>query len=224
MPTIIIDFAGTLIRKEIIEEANVFRSKILQRSFPTKKEHAHPKQLYKINNQFVEKLTGLKKRMRIDFTENDGDEITLTGEEIQTQIATNLFQIGMFMAAKKYGKRILPAGLLGELQRLQKKGYSFVIISGVRTDIISGVLQIAKIPITFDIYGQPPILGRTNTESLKKIKKAAFVIGDKMNDLQLAKKVGANSIFVTWGHPEGGEEKEADFSIRKAVDLKKIIP
>lgn len=225
---ILVDFAGTLIKKEIIEEANRFRSLVLERSLPSQKEHANSEKLYKVNREFVEELTGLGSTSSIKYRKNDLDFMTLTGENIQNQISTNLFQIGMYMSAKKYGVDIFPEGLVNELQRIQNSGYKLAIISGVRTDIISGMLNISGSELKFDyIYGQPPILGvksqEKDVEDLMSKGKVEYSIGDKLSDLERGKESGFKSIFVKWGHPSGGEEEFADYSIEKAEELEKII-
>jgi len=221
----LVDFAGTLIKAEILDEANEIRAKVLQKALPTKEQHANPEDFYKVNREFVEKLTGLKAKARIRYRKNDLGFMELTGEQVQNQISTNLFQIGMYMAAKKHGKKIVPEGLVEQLQRIQKIGYKLAIVSGVRTDIISGMLQIAGIPLNFDyIYGQPPILGMENQEQdIKELEKKGvleYVLGDKIGDLQRGAK---KSIFVTWGHPAGGEKEYADYTISKPKELGKII-
>ena len=160
---VLVDFAGTLVKAEMIEEANIFRADVLQKSLPTKEQHADPESFYKVNREFVERLIGLKSDAKVRYRENDLDFMELSGEDVQNQISTNLFQIGMYMVAKKYGKDIVPEGLIEQLQRVKDLGYKLAIVSGVRTDIISGMLQIAGIPFEFDyIYGQPPILGMEN--------------------------------------------------------------
>ncbi|GEM_PF-944526 len=224
---IMVDFAGTLIKSEMIEEANEFRSKFLERSLPSSHEHANPKELYKANREFVENLTGILPNAKITYRENDLDFIELTGEELQNQISTNLFQIGMFMVAKEYKKNIYPKGFIEALKSVQAKGYNLAIVSGVRTDIISGMIAISGIDLKFDyIYGQPPILGVENEENMKMLKekgKIYYVIGDKSSDLEPAKSLDAKSIFVTWGHASGGEKDIADFTIDKPEDILKII-
>ncbi|NQU79046.1 HAD family hydrolase [Candidatus Woesearchaeota archaeon] len=207
---VLIDFAGTLVKGDIIEEANVFRSDILQRALPTKEEHADPEKFYKINREFVKDITGLTAEARIKYRKNDLDFMELTGTQAQNQISTNLFQIGMYMAAKKHGEGIVPEGLVEQLQRIKGMGYKLAIVSGVRTDIISGMLQIANVPVEFDyIYGQPPVLGIENQEQdVKELQSKgtiSYVLGDKMSDLQRGLE-GAKSIFVKWGHSAGGEE------------------
>jgi phosphoglycolate phosphatase-like HAD superfamily hydrolase len=225
---ILIDFAGTLVKAEIIEEANVFRAKVLQKSLPKKEEHADPEIFYKINRKFVEKLTGLKTDAKVKYRKNDLDFMELSGEDIQNQISTNLFQIGMFLVAKTYKQSIVPEGLIEQLQRIKYLGYKLAIISGVRTDIISGMLQIAEIPFEFDyIYGQPPKLGVKNQEAdVKELRKKGLIkysLGDKLSDLERGKIEDCKSIFVTWGHPSGGEEEIADYTIAHPNELKLII-
>lgn len=224
---VIVDFAGTLIKAEIIEEANKFRAELLQRGLPSKDEHAIPEELYKINREFVENLTGITKDMIISYRKNDFEEMNLNGKDCQNQISTNLFQIGMYMAAKKYGLNIIPEGLIEQLQRIRDAGYKLAIVSGVRTDIISGMLQIAGMPFEFDyIYGQPPILGTDESADIKELNlcgEIVYLLGDKISDLERVKGTGAKSIFVKWGHPAGSEEEYADYSIEKPEELAEII-
>ena len=225
---IIVDFAGTLIKAEMIEEANVFRAKILERELPTKQEHAHAESFYAKNREFVEKLTGISSSMKMRYRENSLEFMDLSGTDVQNQIASNLFQIGMYMMAKKHGLAMIPNGLIQQLQRCKRLGYRLAIVSGVRTDIISGVLQIAQVPIDFDyIYGQPPKLGLEDQEpdvhDLTKKGNIIYCLGDKKSDLERVKGTGAKTIFVTWGHAEGGEAEIADYVIENAEELEKII-
>lgn len=224
---IVIDFAGTLVKAKMIEEANKFRSKILQRSLPSKKEHAKSEKMYKVNREFVEKLTGLNKKMKIFYRENDNDFIVLKGEDYQNQISTDLFRIGMYGVAKKYKMKIFSDDFISVLKKLKKK-YKLAIVSGVRTDIVSGMLEISGLGWKFFdyIYAQPPILGVSNEENLKDLQKKgkiSFLIGDKFSDLKPAKKLKCKSIFVKWGHATGGEEKFADFTVKSAKELVKIL-
>jgi len=223
----VVDFAGTLIRPEIIEEANIFRAKVLRRSLPSKSEHSKPEELYRANREFVEKLTGLKSNMTLLYRENDLDFMKIKGEHYNNQISTNLFQIGMFMAAKKHGKKIFPTGLLEQLQRIKRSGFKLAVVSGVRTDIISGMLAIAKAPVKFDyIYGQPPILGVSNEQNLKALAKhgkISFVLGDKLSDLEAKNIFKCKAIFAGWGHASGGEEEFADHIISNPGELSKLV-
>ena len=225
---VLVDFAGTLVKAEMIEEANIFRADVLQKSLPTKEQHADPESFYKVNREFVERLIGLKSDAKVRYRENDLDFMELSGEDVQNQISTNLFQIGMYMVAKKYGKDMVPEGLIEQLQRVKDLGYKLAIVSGVRTDIISGMLQIAGIPFEFDyIYGQPPKLGVENQESdVEELKSKGLIeysLGDKLSDLERGKIDGCKSIFVKWGHPSGGEEEIADYTINHPKELENII-
>lgn len=226
---VLVDFAGTLVKAEIIEEANKLRAEILKKALPTKGEHADPEKLYKNNREFVEKLTGLKSNFKIKYRENDLRFMELTGENIQNQIATNLFQLGMYMTARKQGMDIFPKGFIDQLKRIKKLGYKLAIVSGVRTDIITGMLQIAGLsPDFFDfIYGQPPILGLENQEyDIKELQKKGsivFSIADKLSDLERTKIKGCTLIHVKWGHSAGGEDEFADYSIKEPKELEKLI-
>lgn len=224
---ILVGFAGTLVKGDMIEEANHFRSQVLRRALPTKLDHSDPEPLYKVNRDFVENLTGLTSDVKIRYRENDLDFLNLTGEQVQNQISTNLFQIGMYMVAKKHTLAMFPSGFMEQLQRIRGLGYKLAIVSGVRTDIISGVLAITQFPVRFDyIYGQPPVLGYENQQrdvaSLSALGTVKYVLGDKMSDLQ-RKASNTQSIYVTWGHPAGGEEEFADYTISDPKELERII-
>ncbi|MBD3318648.1 HAD hydrolase-like protein [Candidatus Woesearchaeota archaeon] len=224
---LLVDFAGTLIKASVIEEANMLRSAILQRAEPTCEEHAHPEHLYKENREKIEQLTGITEHMRIAYRQNDTSHKTLCGKEVQNQLATNLFQLGMYMAAHRHKGSIIQEGLEEQLKRAKELGYALAIVSGVRTDIISGMLQLAQLSITFDyILGQPPILGVTNKENttaLQKHGKILYALGDKKSDLEAGRESGAKTIFVTWGHASGGEEKIADYIISSPKELEHIL-
>lgn len=223
---IVVDFAGTLIKAEIIEEANEFRSEILQRELPSKDEHGDADKLYKNNRDLVENLTGVNGDMSVRYRENDGDYLDLIGSDLQNQIATNLFQIGMYKVAKKYGLGIFNDGFVDTLLELRGKGKVVAIASGVRADIISGMMQIAGFDGIDIIAGQSPILGRNNYDLFEEVNKQGdivAVVGDKLSDLEPAKKYGAYSIFYRGGHPTGGEEDFADYSIDSPKELLNIL-
>jgi phosphoglycolate phosphatase-like HAD superfamily hydrolase len=224
-----VDFAGTLIKPGVIEEANQFRAAFLERSLPTIDEHANPDELYKNNREFVEKLTGLKKDMTIRYQKNDGGFIFIPGDQYQNQISTNLFQIGMYAVANKHKLAIYPDGLIEQLERIRDLGFMLAIVSGVRTDIISGMLEITGLSLRFSfIYGQPPILGISNEENFRELAKngkTEFLMGDKLSDLKPGPEVGAKTIFAKWGHPDDQEAAEAfaDYTIARPEELEDII-
>lgn len=224
---IVVDFAGTLVKAEIIEEANEFRSTVLKRSLPLKAEHAHPESLYKANREFVQQLTGLNEQFSIQYRMNNLERISLSGTDVQNQIATNLFQLGMFVMAKKYRLKIFPEGLIEQLMTIKDKNYRLAIISGVREDIITGMLAIAGVGELFDyVIGQPPILGVSNERNMKELSskgKITHILGDKLSDLEPGKFFNAKTIFVKWGHASGGEEAFADHTITKPEELSEII-
>jgi len=60
-------------------------------------------------------------------------------------------------------------------------------------------------------------------DELAKKGTIKYIIGDKLDDLKPAEKLKAKSIFVSWGHPTGGEKDFADYSIDLPKELEKII-
>lgn len=223
---IVVDFAGTLIKNEIIQEANTTRSRLLDHAQPTAEEHAHEEKLYKRNRASVQELTGLQEDDHLLYRTATHEDTTISGAQAQNMISTTLFQIGMYAAAKKHGRAIATDGLLEELQRLKEAGYELAIASGVRTDIITGMLAIAEIDLFDHVIGQPPTLGVSNDAQLRELAsrgKLAYVIGDKTTDLEPAKKHGATAVWATWGTPRGGEEEVADHTIENPRELRDVI-
>lgn len=218
-----IDFAGTLVTPEFIHKANEFRSRVLSRELPTTKEHTNPEKLYKNNRELVQVLTGITADHAVLRTELTGEVVEVPGEVFQNVIATNLFMIGCFHAAKELGLKSFPKGLVEELSRIQAAGYKLAIVSGVRTDIISGVLAITQFPVAFDeILGQPPGLGVSGAEQLRELSdlgEVAWMVGDKASDAEDAQTVGAKSVFVSWGFGEG---VAADIVVHFPADLRSI--
>lgn len=220
---IVVDFGGTLVQQDIISEANKLRSKVINRELPTRDEHAHNKALYKNNQEALQQLTGLTET--ILYRTNTHEDIPLTADQIYNHINTTLFQIGLYEQAHKHGHDIYQDGILAALTHAKSQGYELAIVSGVRTDIISGILAITQVDIFDHIIGQPPILGVSQSSQLKELAsrgKIVYVIGDEENDLQTLHPT-TKKIFVQWGVATGGEEQQADYSVQKAHQLQEIF-
>ncbi len=226
-----IDFSGTLVKSFLAEKANLKRYEILGLEKPSKEEHKKlhgTKKHYDIIKQQLTENYGLDSNAKIKYLQNYGNEIELSGDDVNTIIMTDLFRIGMYSVAREHSKEIYSDGILDVLKIIQERGYKLAIVSGIREDIITGIFSITDCPIKFDyIYGQDPVLSRGDNkmlnEELTKQGKIKFIIGDKMSDLEPAKQVEAKSIFVKWGHATGGEEEFADYSIDKPEELLEII-
>jgi len=228
---VVIDFSGTLIKPFVVEEANLKRYAILGIPKPSVEEHRRlhsTKEHYDIIRKHIAEAYGIGDDMKISFMQNRGGEVELSGRDVKTMIMTDLFRNAMYLVAKEHGKRIYADGVLETLKLIQKRGFKLAIVSGIRKDIITGMLAITNCPVKFDyIYGQDPVLSRDDNElldkELAKHGKISYIVGDKLDDLKPAKKLGAKSIFVTWGHASGGEKEFADYTISKPKELEKII-
>jgi phosphoglycolate phosphatase-like HAD superfamily hydrolase len=228
---IVVDYSGTLIKSFVAEEANLKRYEILGIEKPDSEIHKQlhaTKQHYDIIKEHIEKDMGITSNMKIRFMQNYGNDIELTGKDVQTMIMTDLFRDAMYIIANQYKEKIFADGILDILQELQHRGYKLAIVSGIRKDIITGMLAIAGCDVKFDfIHAQDPVLSHDNNDlmdkELSKHGKIEYIIGDKLSDLEPAKLVHAKSIFVTWGHPTGGEEDTADYTINKPEELLRII-
>lgn len=228
---VVVDFSGTLIKPIVVEEANLKRYEILGIPKPSFTEHKKlhgTKKHYDIIKQYIAEKYGLSDTMKISQVQNYGGEIELSGKDVKTIIMTDLFRNGMYLIATERKNNIFVNGMVESLQKIQKRGYKLAIVSGIRKDIITGMLAIVKCQLKFDyIYGQDPVLSKDDNfllnKELTKKGKIEFMIGDKLDDLKPAQKLKAKSIFVKWGHPTGGEEKFADYTIKNPKELEKII-
>lgn len=216
---LVIDFAGTLIKQEVIQEANKLRADVLNKTLPTSDEHAHEQQLYKNNQEALQAITGLDKN--ITATAITLEEKTLSADETHNAIATTLFQLGLYEQANKQQTNIYTQGILPALTKAKAAGYELAITSGVRTDIITGVLAITNQQHLFThVHGQPPQLGISNESHLRVLASKgtiSYVLGDKQSDLTPAKKHAATTIHAAWGATTGDEE--ADYTITDANQL-----
>lgn len=228
---VVVDFSGTLIKSFVAEEANLKRYEILGIPTPSKAEHKKlhgTKQHYDIIKEHIAEKYGISDDMKIFFIQNYDGEVELSGKDVKTIIMTDLFRDCMYLVASENKQRIYADKILESLGVIQQRGYKLAIVSGIRKDIITGLLAITNCPIEFDyIYGQDPVLSRDDNQQLNNelAKRGAirYIIGDKLDDLKPSKKLKAKSIFVRWGHPTGGEEDFADYSINTPDELKKII-
>ncbi len=228
---VVVDHSGTLTKPFLVEEANLKRFDILGIPRPGLEEHKRmhaTKSHYDILKEYIEAEFGVKDKMKMTFVNNYSKEIVLSGKDVKTMIMTDLFRNAMYAVAKENGLKIFADGMLDALQKIKKRGYKLAIVSGIRSDIITGLNEITKCPVKFDyILGQDPVLSRDHKDTLykelAKKGKITYIIGDKLDDFSFARKLKAKSVWVKWGHPTGGEEKFADYSISKSEELVKII-
>ena len=228
---VVVGFSGTLTKHSLSEDAHFLRCDMigLKRSSPEahRKQHA-TKAHYEIIKEHLGRKYGIRDDMKICYVENYGKEIELSGKDVKTCIMTDLFRIANYQIAAREGLKVFPEGMLDALKAVKKQGYKLAIVSGIRTDIITGILEITGCPIKFDyIFGHDPVLSRDDKKmlfnELSQKGIISWLIGDKLSDLEPARKFNAKSIFVKLGHPTGGEEAFADYSISDAKEIKKII-
>lgn len=220
-----IDFAGTIVEPDVIEAADAFRSRVLDKQ-PAKEEQLSDDSHFAANRERVAELTGITGDMDIRYQGVDGDPATVDGEAYQNIVASDMFRTGMFVEARERGDDIYVDGIFDALQQLQEE-CTLAILSTARTDIISGVFSIVPPPVAFaHVVGQSPVLGREKTalaEELVTAGDVVCVIGDSMDDIAAADAVGAASVFVTWGHATGGEEGAADHTVNRPDELPSVV-
>ena len=220
MKIVAIDFAGTILEQEAIDRANEKRAAVINRAAPQKEEHSDAEKLYLNNREALSRLTGLVDKMSIQSTLQDGALMTKSGKEVLDEMSTNLFQIYMYQEAFEKKDAIFKKGMIDVLQKIRDRGYHLALFSGIRTDIISGMLKIAGVSVFDSINGQPPMLGLHNQELLNDIAtlgEITYIIGDKLDDLDYPEGI---KIFVDWGQ---GKEAEADHKVGSPEELLDMI-
>ena len=208
---VVFDFSGTLINKDVAKEASNRRFTMLGKEVDQEwldkalvtNEH------YQVNNDIISKYTGIKDKEKLNV------------------LSTNLFMHHMFAIANERKQDIFHDGMIRVVEELRKKGHQIAIVSGIRTDIIIGMLEIVGVKSMFDfVMGQPPELGASNEDLLKQLQEKGeiiMVIGDKVSDLLPGKAIKATTVFVTWGHATGEEEKKTDFMVSHAAEILEIL-
>ncbi len=168
-----IDFSGTLIKSFVAEQSNLKRYSTFGIPKPSEKEHKKlhgTKKHYDIIKEYISKEFGMKDDMKIPTIQDYGKEIVYSGSDVKTKIMTDSFRNGMYFIANRYGKNIYANGILDSLKVIQGRGYKLAIVSGIRKDIITGMLAITKCPIKFDyIFGQDSVLSRDDNLELQKL-------------------------------------------------------
>ncbi len=228
---VVVDFSGTLVKKSLAERANRMRYEALGLELPSEEEQRRQhgtKQHYDPLRERISEIFGITDNMTIYQVQNNGTNIALSGRQYQTVIMTDMHRDNVFKIARKDGQNVFFDGMQEALAKIRGRGYKLAIVSGTRTDIIAGVLAITGFEVKFDyLYGQDAILSRDDSgvlmEKLARHGTIAYVIGDKLSDIEYAPSHRAKSIWVKWGHPNGGEEQFADYCIERPEELEKII-
>ena len=205
------DFSGTLLKKDVAKEASNRRFAMLGKEVDQEwlEKSLVSNEHYTINNDIIAKYTGIKEKEKLNI------------------LSTNFFMYHLYGIANERKEDIFHEGVIKLLEELRKKGYKIAIVSGIRTDIIQGMLEIVERKSMFDyILGQPPGLGVSNEELLRQLQEkgeVSFVIGDKINDINAGKAIKSTTVFVTWGHSTGEEEKKADFMVKHTNEILEIV-
>ena len=125
----------------------------------------------------------------------------------------------------KYGKTF--PGVIKTLKILKKRGYKLALYSNSSIQYFKTVISFLNIEKYFDYMECIKENNLTKIELIRKIKNKlteskAAVIGDRIHDIEAAKKNSALSVGVLYGY--GKEEpKEADITINKFSELLNIF-
>ncbi|MBI4146655.1 HAD family hydrolase [Candidatus Woesearchaeota archaeon] len=204
---IVFDWDGTLVHKEIAEEASERRGKTLGISFAAGqlgqllKTNGH----YQHNKEAIEQYTGIK------------------DEKLKTSIMTSIFQYHYLGVCNEKKLNVFYPGILQTLTELKKQGARLTIATGLRQDIIEPALQLLGIDLFDKVYGNTPDLAFSKEQLVKKALTECgeihLMVGDRKEDLEAGKAVKAKTAHAIWGHGTEDCRTLADYMLRKPEDL-----
>jgi len=210
---IVIDWDGTLARKEIVEKAALIRFEILNinKGKDYLKEAIKTNEHYKLNKKAISNKTGI------------------TNDRELTKIMTNLFQYCYLISANQNKDKIFFKNTKEIIKKIKKENkITFAIATTLRTDIVTNVIKILKLENLFEIIeGNNPELDFDKEALVKKIQKQGkviLVVGDKKEDILAGKSINSKAALSTWGYHTENEKALADFILKEPKDLLKIIP
>ncbi|MDY6769001.1 MAG: HAD hydrolase-like protein, partial [Candidatus Nanohaloarchaea archaeon] len=210
---------------DVIEAADRFRAEVIGKQ-PADEAELSDDSHFAANRERVAALTGITADMELPYRDVDGTFTTLTGEAYQNVVASDMFRTGMFVEARERGDDIYVDGVFDALEQMQET-YTLAVLSTARTDIIAGIFSIVPPPVEFaHVVGQSPVLGRDKPELAEELAEegdVACVIGDAMDDVRAGQAVGAETVFVTWGHATGDEEDAADHTVNRPDELPAVV-
>lgn len=209
---VIFDWDGTLARKDVAEEASMRRGDSLGVAMDkewmreAQKTHAH----YKVNKDAIEKYTGI------------------TDEKLKTIMMTNLFQLHYLAVVNEWKDKVFFEGIKDMLYTLRDEGYKISIASTIREDIIKPSLNVLGVEKYFDsVHGNNASLDYSKNDlvgmAVKNNGKAAYMVGDREEDMVGGRSVGAKNIFVTWGQGELNDKSLADYVVNSTEELVSIL-
>jgi pyrophosphatase PpaX len=155
----------------------------------------------------------------------------LTGMEPDDPLALKIaYEADMHLI--KHGLRFvkIKKGIMETLASLRKDGHKLALRTNSRKAFVYGVFRKFKLHPKFDAIITAE--NRTDKEvAIRKFmgkfhetKRNTVYIGDMINDVQVAHKVGCISVaIVGWHSAEKLRKEKPDYLIRRFVSIKKVI-
>lgn len=209
---LVFDWDGTIAKKEVAEEASLRRGDSLGIHFKPdqlrelQKTHGH----YEINKDAIRRYTGI------------------TNDYLLTTIMTNLFQLHYLGVVNEWKEKVFYENMLDVLQQLKEQHpLRYSIATTLRQDIVEPALQVLGITLFDRVYGNTPDLRYSKLELVKQALHDCgdvhLVIGDRLDDLQAGKEVGAKTAYASWGHGTDDVAGIADFVLERPLDIIAIL-
>lgn len=208
----VFDWDGTIAKKEVAEEASLRRGDSLGIHFQPdqlrelQKTHGH----YEINKNAIRKYTGV------------------TNDYLLTTIMTNLFQLHYLGVVNEWKEKVFYEDMLDVLRRLKEQHpLRYSIATTLRQDIVGPALEVLGVTLFDRVYGNTPDLCYTKhdlvQQALHDCGDVHLVVGDRLDDLQAGKEVGAKTAYATWGHGTEDVAGVADFVLERPEDLLAVL-
>ncbi|MDO8627160.1 MAG: HAD hydrolase-like protein [Candidatus Diapherotrites archaeon] len=210
---IVFDWDGTIVSKKVSNEAalRICRTIGLKvtRSwmYTAQKTFAH----YPVTKKAIQAYTGIS------------DNI------MQTKFMTMLFAFHYMAVTNELREKSVHKNFFHVLRRIKKKfpGIKFSIATALTQDIIENSLKVLRVRKLFHkVYADTPDLRFSKKQLLEKAltecKEVHIMVGDRSEDIQAGKHVGAKTIATSWGQHDH-KILGADYVIHKPDELIKIV-
>ncbi len=209
---IIFGWDGTIAKPDVAREAAHRRFLTLGKTVSEDwlKEAMKKNDHYAVNKELIKEYTGI----------SDDRELTI--------IMTDIFRFHYVAVVKEWQEKCLYPGMADVIKTLTKNGHTLIIASTLRQDLLEYSLQNLGLRGYFKaIYANTPDLRFEKLdlvqEALKHHGEIAYVIGDKEEDYNAGKFVGAKTIYVTWGATQDTLKGNADVDVKTADEILKSI-
>lgn len=213
---IVFDFDGTIIKSKAGKKAHVEWFRILGLLLKKKNiiKLAGKKDYFKEVYSLMEQYTGLSKKNKLEKT-------------VMIKLARNLYQMLFLGYVTSYKKDLEIKEVIKYIKKLKRK-YRIALVTTTPEDIVIPILSLIKQTKLFDIVfvqslQKQPSKAELINEFVKRYGKPVLQIGNSLEDIEIAKKLGIVSVLACWDDFEKQAAGVADILVSDIKKLDSVI-